>query len=236
MCQKVPIYALGGESVKIDIEKFTRSKAGASKKEETSSAPAAESVDQVRVKKTITAHKMRRITSELNLEETLPWHFEDSTAYHCISQGDVDSLTYLRTIVKQQRVKYLILSTWCMSITDIEEIKSWIEKGYIQKVDFYVGEIFTSRYAKEFVVLKELCQKTGARVALFRNHSKVMAGFGEKFDFTIESSANVNTNPRCEQTTITLDRELPRFYKAFYDGIKSHDHTFDDWEPVILDA
>ena len=183
-------------------------------------------------KSTISYHKMRRITSELNLEETLPWHFEPGTAYHVISQGDVDSLTYLRVIVKQQRLKYLILSTWCMSITDIEEIASWIEKKYIVRADFYVGEIFTSRYAKEFVILKNLCENTGGRVALFRNHSKVMAGFGEKFDFAIESSANVNTNPRCEQTTITLDRGLALFYKEFYDGIKSIDRSFDDWRPI----
>lgn len=107
-------------------------------------------------KSTISYHKMRRITSELNLEETLPWHFEPGTAYHVISQGDVDSLTYLRVIIKQQKLKYLILSTWCMAITDIEEIASWIEKKYINRVDFYVGEIFTSRYAKEFVILKNL--------------------------------------------------------------------------------
>lgn len=182
-----------------------------------------------KVKMTITHHKMRRITSELNLEDTLPWHFEPGTAYHVISQGDVDSLTYLRVIVKQQRLDYLILSTWCMSITDIEEIASWMKKGYIKRVDFYVGEIFTSRYAKEFVVLKDLCRQMGGRVALFRNHSKVMAGFGERFDFAIESSANVNTNPRCEQTTITIDRDLALFYKEFYDGIRSVDRSFDDW-------
>lgn len=193
-----------------------------------------DTTESVKVKKVISHHKMRRITSELNLEESLPWHFEKGMSYHCISQGDVDSLTYLRVIVKQQKIKYLLLSTWCMSNTDIQELKSWIEKGYIEKMDFYVGEIFTSRYASEFVTLKDLCNKTGGRVALFRNHSKVMAGFGEKFDFVIESSANVNTNPRCEQTCITCDTDLALFYKEFYDGIKSYDHTFDDWNPVEL--
>lgn len=221
--------------VKLDISKFTM----AEQKKEAEKQEKEENKDEnakVKAKKTISYHKMRRITSELNLEDTLPWHFEKGVSYHVISHGDVDSLTYLRMIVKQQKIKYMVLSTWCMSITDIEEIKSWIEKGYINRVDFYVGEIFTSRYAKEFVVLKDLCKATGSRVALFRNHSKVMAGFGERFDFVIESSANVNTNPRCEQTTIILDRELAIFFKEFYDGIKSIDHTFDAWERYDLDG
>lgn len=177
-------------------------------------------------------HKMRRINSEIALNQVLPWHFEKGEVWHCISQGDVDSLTYLRVIVKQQKIKYLLLSTWCMAATDIQEIGSWIDAGYIDRVDFYVGEIFTSRYASEFVILKDLCERTGGRVALFRNHSKVMAGFGDRFDFVIESGANVNTNPRCEQATISIDSGAARFYKEFYDAIKSYDHTFDDWKPL----
>ncbi len=53
----------------------------------------------------------------------------------------------------------------------------------------------------------------GGRVAVFRNHSKVMAGFGERFDFAVEGSANLNSNPRCEQTVITVDEGVARFYK-----------------------
>jgi len=47
----------------------------------------------------------------------------------------------------------------------------------------------------------------------------------------IESSANINTNPRTEQTVITVDTGLARFYKDFFDGIKSFERNFDDWKP-----
>ena len=186
----------------------------------------------VQVYRTMGYHKMRRVNSEVALNQVLPRHFSPGDIWHCISQGDVDSLTYLRVIVKQQRIRYLLISTWCMASTDIQEISGWVDAGYIDHVDFYVGEIFTSRYAAEFTELKALCARTGGRVALFRNHSKIMAGFGDQFDFAIESSANVNTNPRCEQATISIDSGLARFYKDFFDGIKSYDHSFDDWSPV----
>lgn len=186
------------------------------------------------VKKTISHHKMRRVLSELALERELPWHFEQGVSYHCISFGDVDALTYMRVIVKQQKIKYALVSTWCCASEDIAEIKNWIEHGYIGRCDFYVGEIFKASYYKQYEELISLCKTLGGRVAICRNHSKVMVLLGERFDAVIESSANVNTNPRIEQCVITTDSELAHWYKAFFDGIKSFERNFDDVEPMKI--
>ena len=185
----------------------------------------------VQVKKTVNRHETRRVLSELALEKELPWHFEQGVSYHCISFGDVDALTYMRVVVKQQRIKYALVSTWCMASEDIREIRSWIERGYIGRVDFYVGEIFKASYYQQYEELQDLCKKLGGRVAICRNHSKVMVLIGERFDVIIESSANVNTNPRIEQCVITVDSELAHWYKDFYDGINSFERNFDDVEP-----
>lgn len=178
----------------------------------------------------------RRVKSELALEESLPWHFEEGVAYHCFSFGDVDSLTYLRVIVKQQRVEYAMLSTWCMAATDVDEIRKWLERGDLGRIDFYVGEIFQASYASIYLMLSDLVREFGGgRVAIFRNHSKVMAGFGERFDFVIEGSANVNTNPRSECVVITIDSALARFYKEeIFDNIQSFNKDFDGWQPYKL--
>lgn len=49
--------------------------------------------------------------------------------------------------------------------------------------------------------------------------------------FVCESSANINTNPRAEQTAIHLDRGLADFYRQFFDGVKSYNRDFDDFTP-----
>ncbi|MBR4382524.1 MAG: hypothetical protein IKP64_03100 [Selenomonadaceae bacterium] len=185
----------------------------------------------VQVKQTFNRHQMRRVLSELALEKELPWHFEQGITYHCISFGDVDALTYLRVIVKQQKIKYAFVSTWVMSSEDIAEIRSWVERGYIGRIDFYIGEIFKASYYKQYEELIALCKALGGRVCMFRNHSKVIVALGERFDAVIESSANVNTNPRCEQAAITVDTELAIWYKNFFDGVKSFERNFDDIEP-----
>lgn len=189
---------------------------------------------KVYVKKVMSVHFKKRIASEIALEEQLDWHFERGASYHCISFGDIDSLSYLRFALKQQKIEYGALSTWCMALTDIAEIEKWYDNGLIKRFDFYVGEIFTGTYATEFKELKRVAEKMGGRVCVFRNHSKVMCLFGERFNFTIESSANINTNPRCENTVITVDDELTHFYKEFFDQIKAFNKDFPNWKPYEL--
>ena len=66
---------------------------------------------------------------------------------------------------------------------------------------------------------------------VFRNHSKVMVIHGERFDCLIESSANINTNPRAENTVVTVDRELVRAYAQLFAEIKSFARDYDDIAP-----
>lgn len=187
--------------------------------------------NSVKVKKTISRQKMRRILSENNPEKELPWHFEQGVTYHCMSWGDVDSLTYFRAVVKQQHIKYALISTWCMAMEDCREIEAWLRNRYIDRIDFYCGEIFRGSYTAEYETLVAIEKEFGGRLCIFRNHSKIMVLLGDRFDCVIESSANVNTNPRTEQSVITVDTELARWYKEIFDGIISFDRSFDEVKP-----
>lgn len=171
-------------------------------------------------------HLFHRLNSERMLEDILPLDVEQGSSYHVISGGDIDSFSYLMWILRMQKVKRLLCSTWCMARLDIEEFHRQIMLGRIGELSFYVGEIFPGSYPEEYAEICEVCRDSGGRVAVFRNHSKVMAGHGDKFSFVIESSANINTNPRTEQTVITINTELTNFYFEFYEKIISFDK---DW-------
>lgn len=163
--------------------------------------------------------RIRRYKGEGTLSDLLDWRMQPGYSYHCISNGDIDVLSYLRLIARQQKIKYCLLTTWRISQADAEEIKSWIDKGYLGRADFYIGEIFMSRNSAVYEYIHNNCLVPGARCCTTRNHAKVIAGFGEKFDFAIESSANINSNPRIEQTVVTLDSELAEFYKDYFDEL-----------------
>lgn len=165
----------------------------------------------------------RRAFSETQLLDIFGLeNLKENHSYHCISAGDVDSLSYLKIILRQQNLDHLLFSTWCMAADDIMQFEEWLEAGKIKKLDAYLGEIFPKSYPFEWKKLNEIFEKYKCgTISIFRNHSKVYAGTGDLYSFAIESSANINTNPRTEQTCITVDKELYIFYKDYYSKIIS---------------
>lgn len=167
----------------------------------------------------------RRAFSEVSLLDACKeFDFKEGESYHFITAGDVDSLSYLKAILRQQDLDYCLFSTWCMAAEDLLQFEYWVRDGKIKRLDAYVGEIFPRTYRIEFEMLRQLyaTYKCG-RFAVFKNHSKIFAGYGDKFHFAVESSANINTNPRTENGVITIDKGLCLFYKDFFDEIKSWD-------------
>lgn len=164
----------------------------------------------------------RKAYSETQLLDVLGFDFKDGESYHCITAGDVDSLSYLKCVLRQQNLNYCLLSTWCMAGDDILQIEEWLENGKIKKLDCYLGEIFPGSYKMEWQKLNQVFEKYKCgRIAVFKNHSKIYAGYGEKFAFGIETSANINTNPRTENGCLTIGNEIFNFYKGYFDKIKS---------------
>lgn len=173
----------------------------------------------------------RRASSESQLALALPQFIQTGESWHVISQGDIDSLSYLSWIVEREPLDYLLFSTWCMSGEDVERIDRWVNQRRIGRLDCYVGEIFPSQYTHAYTMLCQTAKKTTGRVAVFRNHAKVYAGANDRIQFAIETSANINTNPRCEQTAVHESPALFSHYKTFFDGIKSIVKNFDSWSP-----
>lgn len=165
----------------------------------------------------------RRAFGETQLLDLTHEHmpFQDGDAYHFITGGDVDALSFLKIIVRQQPLDYLMFSTWCMAQEDIYQMRDWLEAGRIKKIDAYVGEIFPNSYRLEYQLLQEVLAPCNGRIAVFKNHSKTFAGYGPLFHFGIQTSANINTNPRTENACITIGEDIYQFYYDYYSGIKS---------------
>ena len=171
-----------------------------------------------------TKYLYRRAFSETSLLDACEkFEFREGHAYHFITGGDVDSLSYLKAILRQQPLSYCLFSTWCMAAEDLLQFEEWLRAGRIKHLDGYVGEIFPNSYRVEYQLLKDVFARNcgGGRIAVFKNHSKIYAGIGPKFAFAVETSANINTNPRTENGCITIDHGIYEFYREFFDGIKS---------------
>lgn len=171
-------------------------------------------------------YEYRRAFSEVRMLEAMNHvKLQDGVTYNFITAGDVDSLSYLKVVLNQHSLDYVLMSTWCMSAEDILQVQQWYEDGKIRKLDMYLGEIFPNSYKIEWSMFQKFYSDNpdAGRVAIFKNHSKIYAGCNEEdnFYFGIQTSANINTNPRTEQGSITVDRGLFDFYKEYFDGIVS---------------
>lgn len=163
----------------------------------------------------------RRAFSETQLMDAVGLDFQDGDVYNCITAGDVDGLSYLKIILRAQPLDYVLISTWVIANDDILQLEEWLNEKRIKKCDVYVGEIFPNSYRAVYEDLKRIITPEIGRICVFRNHSKIFAGYGPKFAFGIQTSANINTNPRTENGSITINREIFEFYKSYFDGIVS---------------
>lgn len=178
--------------------------------------------------KSANRHHMRRANAEATLAEILPARFADGDSWHVASRGDIDSLSYLRHVLAGvTHLDHVLMSTWCIAKNDLTEIAGWLDTGRIEQFDLYAGEIFPGSYGDEYEQMLTLCDRYGARLIVAKNHSKITlaSNAAEAYYLTVESSANVNTNPRIEQSAIHCNRDLHDFYLEFFSGIKSIDKT-----------
>jgi hypothetical protein len=187
---------------------------------------------RVRAYKTIGAVHPRRAASEALLREVLPPTFDEGDHWHVLSAGDVDAMSYAAHILATRRATYMLMSTWHLAKDDIERLHAWLTDGTVAHCDAYIGEIFRNSYPTEYGALCSTLRPHGGRVATFRNHSKVFCIDCGAERFVVESSANVNTNPRCENTVLTKSADLYAHHKRYFDAVHAFNAAeFPGWTP-----
>lgn len=166
----------------------------------------------------------RRAYSETQLHDLHTEPFKESMTYHYLTNGDVDTLSYLKMILREHELDYLLFSAWTIAQEDIFQLQDFYEDGKLDVIDAYLGDIVPNTYKMEYSMLVPFIEGTGGRIVVARNHSKVMAGYSKKdnFYFAAQGSSNLNTNQRMENYVITIDKGCFEFYKEFYDGIDSY--------------
>lgn len=179
-----------------------------------------------KVLRTRQRHELRRATAEKTLASILPARFERDVTYHVLSHGDIDALSYLRhAIATSGYFDLVLISTWCIAMPDLLELRRWLDSGQIDRLELYGGEIFPSQYPDEYALATRMADDFGMRLTVARNHAKIMLASNRASDtnLVMEGSANVNTNPRIEQTAVSNDAALLEFYLDFFRGLKTID-------------
>lgn len=175
----------------------------------------------------------RRAASDAHLAEILPLDIVPGDAWHVISQGDVDALSYLAHLLKSgpSTTSRSPPGAWrkptlSNCATGCSPAPSGVSMPTSAKYSPGNTPANTKHSAPQYAA------QGGGRVCVTRNHAKLFLCRRGALAWVVESSANINTNPRMENTVITADYGLYQHHKTYLDGLRSFARDFDRWTPA----
>jgi hypothetical protein len=172
--------------------------------------------------------KTRRVNSDEQIALLLPSKIQPDESWHLLSSGDIDVLSLLRHLLAGAgHFDTVLMTTWRINRDDLEQIDAWLDSGLIETYHLIIDQRFQRLAPDEYQLALRLSQQYGGSVSMCMNHSKVTLCGCRATDtwLVIESSANVNTNHRLEQSAIHNCRALHDFYYEAFDGIRCRRNT-----------
>ncbi len=168
----------------------------------------------------------RRLLSAVR-EEALSDFFtrlpEPGETLHVVSNGRFDYWQFVPVSLALLAcpAEALYGSTWTMNRGNVLELLALLDSGRIGRASVLTGTYFKRRETAVATTLTEGLLTRGQRYRAFANHAKVILLAAPPDFLTFEGSANWTANPRLEQTTVTNDRDLYQFHRAWFEEILS---------------
>lgn len=165
----------------------------------------------------------RRIKNDAELARLLPTTIGTGDSWHVLSTGDIDVLSFMRHLLAGvDFFSSVLVTTWRINRDDLEQIAAWLDAGRIETFDLIIDQRFGRLAPDEYQLAQTMAADYGGSVTCCLNHSKVTLCAAPQAEqwLVIESSANVNTNHRLEQTAVHNSRPLFDFYLRAFDRVR----------------
>jgi len=172
--------------------------------------------------------KTRRVDSDEKLAALVPAKIDPGDSWHILSNGDIDVLSILRHLLTGvTHFDSVLVTTWRINKEDLEQIDAWLDAGRIEEFHLLIDQRFGRLAPDEYQMAKRMAADYCGSVTTCLNHSKVTLCNNAAANawLVVESSANVNTNRRLEQSAVHNSQPLFDFYKEAFDGIRSRRRT-----------
>lgn len=169
--------------------------------------------------------RTRRVNNDEQIAKLLPAKIDQGDSWHILSTGDLDVLSFTRHLLAGYgHFDSCVMSTWRINTADIEEIARWIDAGKIGEWHLIIDQRFQRLAPDSYAAMLDLNRIYGdsVSVSMALNHSKLtlLENIEQGEKLVIESSANVNTNRRLENTAIHACAVLHDFYSKALNGIR----------------
>lgn len=161
--------------------------------------------------------KIEKSVKQLNsLIESLP---NKNEVFKFISvSGGFSSISFIKYISEFENINELYATTLRVGKKEVEII----ENLNIEKCYFIIGKIMqesSGQVLEYFNIFKEKCNKNNWKFCAINNHSKIILIKTDKNFYILETSSNLNENPKIEQFSFENSQELFEWYKKLIIGI-----------------
>lgn len=136
--------------------------------------------------------------------------------------GGFASISFVKSIAEREVIEYLFASTLRVGERQAQILDDLEFSGRIKHAEFIVGGIMKtdeeSRY-NYYEAFCRICKKNRWRYVVVNNHSKIILMQTQRNFYVLETSSNLNENPKIEQFSFENNKELFDFYKEFFEKV-----------------
>lgn len=141
--------------------------------------------------------------------ENLP---NENECFKFISDGGFSSICFINAISKKSKINNLYISTFAVGKKEMLALKSLSDNGNLGQVFFLLQKQLLDNKDGYAELFEAIIKQKGWHYSDLPNHNKVLLFDTNAGKFVIETSSNLNKNPRIEQFSVEKDENLYNFY------------------------
>ena len=161
------------------------------------------------------------IRSKNELKKIMP-ELPKNEIYKFVSCGNFSSISFILYLCDRTKINNLYASSLRIGRKHLQIIDAKRKEGKIDMCYFAVGSLMKDcgntvkkyRYYDDF---EKVCENNGWKYSTVNNHSKLLLFDTDLGKFVLETSSNLNENPKIEQFSFEKDDELFDFYKSVFE-------------------
>ena len=144
-----------------------------------------------------------------------------------VSCGVFSAIGVIKYIADFEVIEHMDVSSFAVGAKHAETLSVLHDQGRIKTARFFVGNIMKTDGNRDgnridrSAALNNVCEKCGWNQIVCKNHSKIILMKTAKNYYVVETSSNLNENPKFEQFSFENNKTLYEFYREFFNELEA---------------
>jgi len=127
--------------------------------------------------------------------------------------GGWSSCSLIMFIADKEVIDELTITTLRVGVKEVQMLMNLYDNGRIKNINIIMSKVAKANKVYEYHnQIKEIIGNRSVKINYINNHSKVILAKTKDNYYVVETSSNLNENPKIEQFIICNDREVYDYY------------------------